>query len=168
MDERSFYKKIEGVEEDGTSRAMCNLAIVGPDGDDDPIELGTAVALNGAVYLSIIPGGLSMIDVMFEDHTDYDYLKMAGLCDQYNKMVADANANATEVPSLTLVVSEKGELAMMMSCVGCAWSYMATSPDKPCSGLRFIVQTDHIHFLEFNDEQITKILDELEDEELSE
>ena len=164
MNEREFYKRIEGRDDDEAPKAMCSLVIVGPDSNDDPNELGNTTTFNGAVYLAIIPNGLSMIDVIFEDDVDFDYIQMSGLCEQFNKMVMAANANGGEMPSLILTVSEKGELSAIMSCVNCVWSYVPNSPEKICTGLRFIVQTENIHFLEFDDNQVAKVLDEIEEE----
>lgn len=164
MKERDFYKLIEGRDEEGRPNAMCSLVIVGPDDHNDPVDLGDATSFDGAVYPAIVPGGLSMIDVMFDDPVNFDYIKMSGLCEQFNKMLVSANTNGSEMPSLILTVSEQGELSAIMSCVNCAWTFVPTSPEKVCTGLRFIVDTNNIHFLEFNEEQLYKVLDELEDE----
>lgn len=167
MTEREFYQKIEGRDESGTPNAMCSVVILEPDGDEDPREIASATTLNGAVYLAIVPGGLSMIDVMFEEHTDYDYIQLGGICEKYNSLVADANRNGTTIPSLALAVSEQGDFASFMTCINSAWSYIPTSAEKVCTGIRFIVDTENIHFLEFDDEQVDKLLDELEDEIIS-
>lgn len=164
MTERDFYKKIEGRDESGTSNAMCSVVILEPDTEDEPKEVASATTLNGAVYLAIVPGGLSMIDVMFEDNTDYDYIQLGGICERYNQMIADANREGTVIPSLALSVSEQGDFSAFMTCINSAWSYIPTSAEKTCTGIRFIVNTENIHFLEFDEEQTGKLLDELEDE----
>jgi hypothetical protein len=167
MTERDFYKRIEGRDDTGTPNAMCSLVILTPDEDGDPSEVATATTLNGAVYLSIIPDGLSMIDVMFDEHTDYDYIQMGGVCEKLNFMVADANRNGTVIPTLALSISEQGDFSSFMTCVNCVWSYIPTSVEKICTGIRFIVKTEDIHFLEFNENQVNTLLDELEDEIIS-
>lgn len=164
MTEREFYQTIEGRDESGTPNAMCSVVILEPDDDDDPREIASATTLNGAVYLAIVPGGLSMIDVMFEESTDYDYIQMGGICERYNSIIADANRNGTTIPSLALSVSEQGDFSAFMTCINSAWSYIPTSAEKVCTGIRFIVDTENIHFLEFNPEQVDMLLDELEDE----
>lgn len=167
MTERDFYKKIEGRDDIGTPNAMCSLVILKLDANDEPAEVTTVTTMNGAVYLAIVPNGLSMIDVMFEEPMDYDYIQMGGLCEQFNRMVADANVHGSVMPSLVLSVSEQGDLTSVMSCVSCAWSYIPTSAEKICTGIRFIMETKHIHFLAFNDEQVNLVLNELEDEIIS-
>jgi hypothetical protein len=167
MTEREFYQLIEGRDESGAPNAMCSIVILEPDENDDPTEIASATTMTGAVYLAIVPDGLSMIDVMFDDNTDYDYIQMGGICERYNSLIADANRNGTTIPSLALSISEQGDFSAFMTCVNAAWSYIPTSAEKVCTGIRFIVKTEDIHFLEFDEEQVNKLLDELEDEIIS-
>jgi len=164
MTEREFYYLIEGRDEENTPNAMCSLSILLPNKYSEPEEAAAVATSHGAVYLAIVPGGLSMIDVMFEDETDCDYLQMGGVCEKAFSMISAANANGTEIPSITLSVSEHGDFSAFMTCVNCAWSYIPTSAEKVCTGIRFIVETKNIHFLELDSTQIDKILYELEEE----
>lgn len=167
MTEREFYKLIEGRDETGTPKGMCSLVILIPDENGEPKQVATASTLNGAVYLAIVPNGLSMIDVMFDEPTDYDYIQLGGICEKFNIMISEANRNGTVIPSLVLSVSEQGDFSSFMSCVDCVWSYIPTSAEKICTGIRFIMETKNIHFLEFDETQINVLLNELEEEIIS-
>lgn len=168
MTERAFYKSIEGCDKEGSPNAMCSLIILGPDEHGEPVSLGEATSFTGIVYPAIVPGGLSMIDVLFDDPLDYDYMHMVGVCEQFTKMVMAANANGSEMPSLILTVSEQGVLSKIMSCTNCAWSYIVAGAGQTVSGIRFIIDTKNIHFMEFDDDQLEKVFDELDEENMTE
>lgn len=168
MEEREFYKLIEGRDEAGKPNAMCTVNILMPDENDEPKELASVATMNGAVYMAIVPYGLSMIDIIFDEPTDFDYLQMGGICEHAFALISTANAEGTPVPSLTLSVSQQGDFAAFMTCMDCVWSYIPTSAEKICTGIRFITKTENIHFLELTEGQVVKVLDEIQEDMLTE
>lgn len=164
MTEREFYQEVEGRDKNGMSNAMISLSILYPN-EEDVAEQRTFSTLDGAAYFAIMPDGLSMIDVMFENYTDFDYIQLGDVCEEYFNLLSEANSNGTEIPSLVLSIAPKGDFSSIMTAMNCVWSYIPVSATKMCSGIRFIVQTGNLNFLEMTEEQADAILDELDDEE---
>ena len=164
MTEQEFYSLIEGRDDDGTPKAMCTLGLLTVNDASEITELATAASLNGAVYLALIPGGLSMIDIMFDEPTDYDYLQLGGVCEMLNKEIANANRNGAEPPSLTLTLTQQGDFQTFLTATDCVWSYIPTSAEKICTGIRLITSTDNINFLELDDGQVDEMIEDMKEQ----
>ena len=175
MDERTFYKLIEGRDEDEQAKASVTASIllvsedaIEEDGTPEVAQLDGVTIFDGAVYLAIQPNGLSMIDVMFDDPTDYEYLKLGTLCEGYTECLQANNRGDGSLPLLSLNITEQGEIGRALTVTNAVWSYIPTSADKICTGIRFIALTENLHFVELTDNQVDLLLDEIGGELLDE
>lgn len=175
MDEREFYKLIEGRDKNEQARATVAASIllvsddaIEEDGTPEVAQLDGVTIFDGAVYLAIQPNGLSMIDVMFDDPTDYEYLQMGALCEGYTTSLQAHNRGDGSLPLLSLNITEQDDIGEALTITNCVWSYIPTSADKVCTGIRFISLTENLHFVELSDEQVDLLLDEVGGELLEE
>lgn len=169
MTDEEFYKRIEGRNEDETAKAMVSLSIITIGDSDDDIQCSDNVSVyDGAVYLAVSPNNLSMIDVMFDEPTDFDYLQVGGICEKFSQMLSDYNAFGGRLPMLNIVICEQGDFQSSLNVLNAVWSYIPTSADKICTGVRLIALTDNLNFVELTDEQVDTVLDEVGDDLLQE
>ena len=156
-----LFEKIEGRDEYGIPKAICNLNILMPDDNGDPDIIRTANTLNGTVALSIIPDGISAVDVVFENETDYDYLQFSTLCEEHFKQVSDAMKNDGIVPSLTLSICPRDDIGEFLQLMNCQWSYIPVSQDGKSSGIRFIAMPDCVFVTEIPDEVFEAVAEDI-------
>lgn len=167
MTEREFYNQIEGRNEDEQAKAMITASIVLTSNDEEEVAaLDNISVFDGAVYLAVEPNNLSMIDVMFDEPTDYEYLQLGQMLEKFNEVLRAYNNGKCSEPLLTLTICRQNDVSAVLTVVNAVWSYIPTSPDKVCTGIRFIVLSDNLHFTELTDEQIDLILDEVGEEML--
>lgn len=164
MTEREFYQEIEGRTEDEKAKAMCSLSILFPAEGDDVEEYKSVATMDAAVYPAIIPKGLSMIDLLFESNTDIDYLRFSSVCEEFFELVTDANRNGDAIPTLCLTVAPIGDFADVLSVLNCVYSYVPTTAEKICTGLRFIAMTEQVSFLSLDEDELNSVMDEINDD----
>jgi len=143
MTEQEFYSLIEGRDEEGMPNAECEISIWRLHENEQAEELATVVTRTGVVHHTIVPDGLSTFDIMFEDNTVHDYIRMGIICEKTFPMLLKDYTN--DLPTLDLDIIDK-DFSAAIICSDCVWAYIPASPENRCVGIRFIVKTEDINY----------------------
>ena len=165
--ESDFLKHTEGKGPNGISNANVTIAILTPDENGEIDEEDKRFIENGVVHYAIIPNGLSMIDVIFDSNVDFDYIQAGTICERFFDLAGiTSRENTNKIPTLSLSITPKGDVANIMTAVDCVWSYVTASPELVCTGIRFICKTENISFVQLTPEQVNTIFDEIDAEDI--
>lgn len=162
---QEFMERVEGVGSDGEKKAVCAVQILQAKGEDDAEVLREYVTPDSVVSFAIVPNGISMVDLEFDGATDYDFLQVAGVCDEYNERIRKIKSGDTVRPVLAVTVTAETDFERFLNLSDCAWCYTSTAAGEPTSGIRFIVGTSNIGYLELTKEQEDRLFSAMQTEE---
>lgn len=131
--EKDYISAVEGVDELGTTRAVCSLTIQRPV-DELKSEVIQSVATMDAVVSICFTKLWVAVDLKFEDNLDFDYLQMAQVCLDYEKHQKEE----VESLSMVLAITPLGEYDFFLVGVEGMWCFRSDKPEGICNTIRFI------------------------------
>lgn len=162
MEKKEFLAAISGRDSNNQSKAIISFNILGvSDDEEDIIQLEDTVCYDGVVYVAIQPEQLSIIDILWKNPTDYEFVRVEELLQRYNEYLKNYNQNDDVQHFLSVSIVAAGNLAANMNVLNCIWSYTTDNQYKICNGVRLITLSDNIKFTELNEEQLDILLDDI-------
>ena len=158
--EIEFLKETEGLDEDGNKKTMISINVTIPD-DESREPIAKFITEEATVFYAIMPDGISMIDILFDSNTDYDYLQFSKVCEEYFDNLSVANIYGTELPILTVTISPADDFSTFLTALKASWSYIPSTAEKTCSGIRITCQTENLLFAQLDKGTVTTIYDAL-------
>lgn len=107
-----IIRAIEGIDEDSEVKAICCLMVEKRFGDMEltPEVQKFAYMQNACVRVDLTRD-IAVVDLIFRDNTDYDYLWALELCREFTALTdaCEVSEKRDSDPSLILYVTPKGE-----------------------------------------------------------
>lgn len=166
-DMENIYQRVAGTDENGEANAICCLMIEKRQegGSTEPAVQELVYMLDACVTVSFT-GDFAVVDLIFEDNLDYEYLQAGELCRRYSDM-ADVRCLADHVEgelSLVLSLAAKGEYEVFLTGLDAAWCIMPREPEGMCSVIRLIFMSGKFGVYEFQKEAIEGMIGEVVEE----
>lgn len=166
-DMENIYQRVVGTDENGESKAICCLMIEKRQegAGAGPVVQELAYMLDACVAVSFT-GDFVVVDLVFEDNLDYEYLQAGELCRRYSDM-ADVRCLADHADgemSLVLSLVAKGEYEVFLTGLDAAWCFMPRVPEGVCSVIRLIFLREKFGEYEFTNEAMEGMIGELVEE----
>lgn len=161
QNDMDILKMIEGVDETGTPRAICNISIHKNVSKHDSKIVETAFTMDAEVMICLTPAWV-VVDLHFAELLDYDLFHMLQVCKNYAEMIkTDTNNNDKE---LILTITPAGEYDQFIIGRNAFWSLVSENLEDYCDTLRFIFMRDQFGAYEFSTEAVEQMLDEISQE----
>lgn len=166
-DMENIYQRVVGTDENGEAKAICCLMIEKRQEGTGagPVVQELAYMLDACVAISITCD-FAVVDLVFEDNQDYEYLQAGELCRRYSDM-ADVRCLADHADgelSLVLSLVAKGEYEAFVTGLDAAWCFMSRVPEGVCSVIRLIFLREKFGEYEFTNEAMEGMIGEAVEE----
>lgn len=156
-----ILQMLEGRDETGAVRAICNLSIQQWSGEEwVTIAERNTVGAFVSVYATNV---WLAVDLEFEDRLDFDYLQMAQVCMDYSDMVRVGEADNGQA-DLMLALTPIGEYDYVLIGRNGFWSFMPERPDGYCNTIRFIIPREQVGMYELSESGVEQMVAEAEKE----
>ncbi len=143
----------ESHKEDGVT-FVCGVSIQRMISETEAEVVRSAFSMNAAIQIHVTDMW-TVVDIIFEDYLDYDYLQILDVCNDYIQLQKDTSQ---ESMALVLTVTPLGDYDFFLSGVDGFWSYYTEEPTELVHGLRFIFQHDQMAGYELNSETVELML----------
>lgn len=160
QNEMDILKMIEGMDENGLPKAICNISIHRNVQENDSKIIESAFTMDAEVTLYITSVWV-VVDLHFVERLPYDLFHMVQVCKNYAEMLKTDNERENE---LILTITPAGEYDHYIIGRNAFWSLMSENLEYYCDTLRFIFMRDQFGAYEFSAEDVEQMLDEISQE----
>lgn len=150
---KELLQSIEGRDKDGNANAVCGIHIFDIS-DEPPVEVRGYACIDAEVAFDIIPGGMSEITLIFEDEDDYDYMKVADVCREFDERVQEG-----EEVLINLTLTHGGSYDRYISAMCRSWANDVPDDNIPQNAIRFFVETEQIFEVSAPGEMVVGMID---------
>ena len=154
-----ILQMLEGKDETGASRAVCNVSIRKAVSETEWETISEKNTMDAVVSVYATDVWLA-VDLEFEDRLDYDYLQMAQVCMDYLDMVRVGEADNGQA-DLVLALTPIGEYDFVLVGRNGFWSFMPERPDGYCNTIRFIFPREQVGMYELSESGVEQMIAEV-------
>lgn len=156
MQSMEILQRLEGVDELGEAKALCNVSIQREVHEQEPEVISSVFTKDAVVSFFLTPIWVA-IDLKFSDHLDYDLFQMVQVCKDYSDSMCTDTALQSD---LVLSICLKGEYEQFIIGINGFWSLMAESVEKYCDRIRFLFPREQFGVYEFTEETVEQLIAE--------
>jgi len=154
--EKEFFELINESHKEEGAMFVCGVSIQRMISETEAEVVRSAFSMDASIRIHVT-NIWTVVDVIFEDYLNYDYLQILDVCNDY----IQRQGNSLQEPlSLVLTVTPLGDYDFFLSGVDGFWSYYTEEPTELVHGLRFIFQHDQIAGYELDSETVELMLKE--------
>ena len=167
MKEKDIFISSCGVDEDGNGKAvaMIETLFVNADPDKEPESIDK-ITFDGVPLNIMRTARFTMIDFLFRDHTDYDYIRTMEMLKKFSDVRNSLEENATEIPTIQVTVTPKEHGGVYyISGVNAMWCSMSDEPGRSPDMIRFMFVNQDISTYRLSDEAMEELLNNWESED---
>ena len=163
MQVMEIIQKIEGLDEMGEVKAMCNVSIQRDVPEQEPEVLGSAFTMDAVVSVYLTPVWVA-VDLQFMDRLDYDLFQMVQVCREYSEILREECVENDIQPILVLSIAPAGEYEQFVIGRNGFWSLMSEKLEEYCDTLRFIFPREQFGAYELSEEAVEQMVSEASEE----
>lgn len=160
MEQKSLeiLQMLEGKDETGVARAVCNLNIQQWNG----AEWVTITEKNtrDAVVSVYVTDVWVAVDLEFEGRLDFDYLQMAQVCQEYAEMTRVGEQDKMLPVGLVLTLAPIGDYDYVLIGRNGFWSFMPDRAEGYCRVIRFIFPKGQCGIYELMENSVEQMIKE--------
>ena len=155
-----ILQMLEGKDETGTSRAVCNVSIRKAVSETEWETAEEKSTLEAVVSVCVTVVWVA-VDLEFEDRLDLDYLQMAQVCQDYAEMTRVGVQDEVMPLELVLTLVPAGNYDYVLIGRNGLWSYMPDRADGYCHVIRFIFLKEQCGIYELMEDSVEQMIAEV-------
>lgn len=158
MSEVELIQAIEGADETGAARAACCISVIKNSAERDPEAVSSAATLEAVVSICLTEKW-AVVDLQFPEPLDYDFLRMAQVCKEYEDALRKADENISY--SLVLSLAPAGDYDFFLVGGDGFWSFMASDPTAESDTIRYLFPQDRFGAYELEADAVEEMIEEV-------
>lgn len=155
-----IIQAIEGVDEMGASKAVCNVSIQRGTNDSDIIVEAGCNTMNAVVSMCAAKVWV-MVDLRFENSLDYDLIQITKLCADYVQMVKNEMGKYNKPLSLVVSLTPAGEYDALIIGRDGFWSLIPSEAGGEPDTIRFIFMAEDFGAYELSEDAVEQMIGEV-------
>ncbi len=153
-----ILRMLEGRDETGAAKAICNVSIQKWNGTD--WETIAERNTMGAVVWVYVTDVWLAVDLEFEDRLDWDYLQMAQVCQEYAEMTRVGRLDEVMPAGMVLTLASIGDYDYVFIGRNGFWSFMPDRAEGYCRVIRFVFLKEQCGIYELMESSVEQMIKE--------
>lgn len=155
-----IIQAIEGVDEMGAAKAICNVGIQRGTNESDIIVEASCNTMNAVVNICATKLWV-MVDLRFENSYEYDLIQITRLCTDYVQMVKNEMGKYNKPLSLVVSLTPVGEYDAFIIGRDGFWSLMPSDIGGEPDTIRFIFMAEDFGAYELSEDAVEQMIGEV-------
>lgn len=154
-----IIRAIEGIDETGNTKAICNIGILRGSNEDD-LEVVKSYNTMDAVVSICTTETWAIVDLCFEDSFDYDLVQITQLCTEYEHLTKSKVCKDGQMLSLVVSLALAGDYETFVIGRNGFWGLIPQEVGGVLSTIRFVFSMHDFGVYEFSEQAVELLIEE--------